>query len=114
MSVIFDVQGALDRVADDKELLLELFHIAFADAQERFVAIEEAISSKDTKKVENNAHAMKSAFGNIGAMACHAVSFSLERAAKNNEVDKLATYFSELKQQYQIFKEAAEKFRVDS
>ena len=111
MSVIFDEAGALDRVAGDKELLIELFDIAFEDSAVRIAQIEKAIISRDGKLLSEYAHAMKSAFGNIGAMACHSVAFDLEKIGKSGNLDGVMSHFENFKQQITLFKRISDSFR---
>jgi HPt (histidine-containing phosphotransfer) domain-containing protein len=111
MSVIFDQAGAMDRVAYDKDLLVELFDIAFQDADERLITIENAISSGNAKALAEAAHAMKSAFGNIGAMSCHAAAFNLENKGKSGSMEGSSELLEDFKNQLILFKRIAESFK---
>jgi HPt (histidine-containing phosphotransfer) domain-containing protein len=111
MKTIFDEVGAMDRVAGDKELLVELFEIAFEDTPLRIEKIEVAIESGDATTVAETAHAMKSAFGNIGAVRCHELSFELEKTGKAGEIQSASQILSQLKQELETFERAADAFR---
>ena len=111
MKTIFDEVGAMDRVAGDKELLIELFEIAFEDTPLRIEKIEVAIESGDAITVAETAHAMKSAFGNIGAVRCHSLSFELEKTGKAGEIQNAPDILAQLKQELELFERAADAFR---
>jgi hypothetical protein len=54
---------------------------------------------------------MKSAFGNIGAMRCHELSFELEKTGKAGAVQGAPDLLSQLKQELELFERAADAFR---
>lgn len=111
MKTIFDEVGAMDRVAGDKELLVELFEIAFEDTPLRIEKIEVALESGDAIMVAETAHAMKSAFGNIGAVRCHELSFELEKTGKVGEIQHASDILTQLKQEIELFERAVDAFK---
>ena len=110
MKPVFDEAGALDRVSGDKELLIELFDIAFTDTVQRLQDIDVALKQGDAKKLAETAHAVKSAFGNIGAMQCHATAAELEKLGKNQDLVTASALFPEFKSHIEAFKAAVANF----
>ena len=62
-----DLNEFLERVQDDKELLLELLDIFVNDYKEKSRLLNQAISQKDIEQVKGIAHSLKGAYGNISA-----------------------------------------------
>ena len=87
MSDIIDLPDVLERVQDDKELLLELFDIFQDDFKKKRQALGEAIAAKDIAKIKEIAHSIKGASGNISAKSMHAACLQLEQLAKSNTTD---------------------------
>lgn len=87
---IIDLKDLMDRVQDDKELILELLDIYQEDFVTKRQALGAAIEAKDLVKVKETAHSMKGASGNISAKPLHAVCLELETLAKSGTTDGMA------------------------
>ncbi len=81
---IIDLKDVLDRVQDDKELLLELFDIFKEDFAKKRQALGEAVAAGDIVKIKEIAHSMKGSSGNISAKPMHASCLQLEQLAKSD------------------------------
>ncbi|MBF0483187.1 MAG: Hpt domain-containing protein [Candidatus Omnitrophica bacterium] len=111
---IIDVPELLERVQDDKELMLELFDIFMEDYPGKRKQLEEAIAEKNFETIRGVAHSVKGASGNISAKLVREVCMSLENKGKNNIIDgadkdlavldveyaKMVERVKELKQEY--------------
>ncbi|RMG43096.1 MAG: Hpt domain-containing protein [Candidatus Dadabacteria bacterium] len=106
---VFDKEAALNRVDNDKELLQELIALFFEEYPAQIRRIETAIQNQDTKELEEAAHAIKSALGNIGAMRCYELAFSLEKSGKTAELSGVRESFDKLVQEVEGFRIEAEK-----
>lgn len=84
---IIDLKDVLERVQDDKELLVELFDIYQEDFIAKRKALGDAIASNDIPKVKEVAHSMKGSSGNISAKPMHAACLKLEMLAKEGKTD---------------------------
>ena len=84
---IIDLKDVMERVQDDKELLLELLDIYHDDFVAKRKALGEAVLAKDLVKIKEIAHSMKGASGNISAKPLHANCLKLEILAKENKFD---------------------------
>ncbi len=100
---IIDLKDVLDRVQDDKELLLELLDIYQEDFIEKRKALGQAVSVKDLVKIKEVAHSMKGASGNISAKPLYQVCLDLESLAKTGNFDgmpallpKIDDYFTQI------------------
>lgn len=107
---IFDKQGVMERVSDDKELLKELVALFFVDFPNNFLLLKEAIQHLDFGVIEKRAHFLKSALGNLGAVAAYHLAARLEKSGKNNSIDGLETLLIDFEQNVTDFKTQVDDF----
>lgn len=107
-----DLPEFLDRVQDDKELLLELLDIFSEDYQQKRRQLGESVRSQNFEDIKNIAHSMKGASGNISAKPVREIFLTLEIMGKNNDLSgiddlliKLDARFEELRQRIATIKE---------
>jgi HPt (histidine-containing phosphotransfer) domain-containing protein len=86
-SDIFDKSAALDRVAGDQALLMELLKIAQGDIASTLPALGEAVGQGRIAEVQRVAHRLRSALGNLGALKVYEVLTELERAAARGQLE---------------------------
>ena len=108
---VFDSAEAFERVDNDKELFFELVDMFFEDYEEVIKGIEQAITSQESKPLEERAHSIKSALGNLGAMQAFNLALSLEKSGREESVDGVSGVFEQLKASVAAFKEEADKHR---
>ena len=80
---IIDLPDFLERVQDDKELLLELLDIFQEDFVAKREALGEAVAATNIPKIKEVAHSLKGSSGNISAKTMHAACLQLEHLAKS-------------------------------
>lgn len=85
---ILDYEAALERVDNDAELYAELVRTLMEEYDEEIVKLTNSIDRGEASRVEQISHSLKSAFGNVGAMAAYAVVRDLEFAGKHNTMDR--------------------------
>ena len=98
---VIDLNEVLERVQNDRELLIELLDIFLEDCPEKISAIKEAVEKKDFGQLRDAAHSMKGASGNISAKKIHALFLQIEQMAKNNEIGTIPDCLKELDTQLQ-------------
>ena len=81
---VLDLKEVLERVQDDRELLLELLDIFFEDYPKKMKDIRTALQKKDTAQIQDLAHSMKGASGNVSAKKIHASFLAIVQMAKNS------------------------------
>lgn len=84
--LVFDFQAAVERVDQDKELLLELCQMFFEQQESSLNGLESALSSGDTGSAREIAHSMKSALGNLGAMRAFRIAQRIELSCKEGDL----------------------------
>ncbi len=101
---VIDLKEFLERVQDDKELLLELLDIYQEDFVEKRRALGEAADKKDIEQIKSVAHSMKGSSGNVSAKALHALCLRIEQAAKAGDPN-IGPLLSEMDQLFSRVKE---------
>lgn len=107
---IFDSVEAMERVDQDKALLKELFEMFFADWSSNVANITKSIGSGDLLAAARDAHAVKSALGNLGAMQAYRCAQRIELAAKNANIAALQEEAARLPALGEAFRKAGLAF----
>ena len=87
---VLDLKEFLERVQDDKELLLELLDIYVEDFRAKRKLFEDAAAQKNFDELKNISHSLKGASGNISAKILRELFLKLEDSAKNNDISVVA------------------------
>lgn len=95
-----DVKEVLERVQDDKELLLELLDIFKDDYEEKRKVLDQLVVDKNYEQLKSIAHSMKGASGNISAKKLHVIFAKLEQMAKENNLTDANQVLADLDKQY--------------
>lgn len=101
---IVDLPDVLERVQNDKELLLELFDIFEEDFPKKRQALSAAIAAKDIGKIKEIAHSIKGASGNLSIKPLQAICLQLEHLAKSDTTDGMENLLTSIDQKYAAFK----------
>ncbi len=109
---VIDVEDALDRVQDDKELLLELFDIFQDDFEEKYPVLKDVSERGEAEEVRNLAHALKGAAGNISAQQIHKTCGQIEGMANDDVLDGVDELLTTLFKQFGAFVREADKLRA--
>ena len=94
--VIFDYEVVMERVQEDKELLLELLDLFLEDFKEKREALTGYVQNKDFENIRGVAHSLKGASGNISAKALREVLLQLEEKGKSETIDGVEELLVEL------------------
>ena len=100
MSEIIDLKDVMERVQDDKELLLELLEIYQEDFVGKRKALGEAIKNNEFQKVKELAHSLKGSSGNISAKPLHANFLKIEYMLQNKDLSMAGAVLAEIDQQF--------------
>ena len=113
MTDIIDLKDALERVQDDKELLLELFDIFMEDFVGKYAALKEAQAKGDCAAFQMLSHGLKGATGNISARSMHENCIELDHKGKACDITDLAPKVELLGQQFEAFKAEAARVKKE-
>ena len=97
---VFDLKEFLERVQDDKELLLELLDIFVEDYKAKYKQLQEAINNKNIEEIKSIAHSLKGSSGNISAKLLRTTCLKLEELGKNNDLAQAKEYLIQMDQQF--------------
>jgi HPt (histidine-containing phosphotransfer) domain-containing protein len=107
----FNRDEALKRVDGDAELLFELVDIFFDDYPQALADVRAALEMGDTHRVEQRAHSMKSALGNIGAQLAYETATALERSGKDQHLEEVRLLVKKLEADVESFRDTVKKYR---
>ena len=99
-----DLKEFMERVQDDKDLLVELLDIYQEDFVEKRAAIGDAVKNQDLEQIKSVAHSMKGSSGNISAKSLHALCLRIEQSAKNGDAN-IGSMLTEMDQMFSKIKE---------
>lgn len=98
---ILDLNELLERVQDDKELLVELLDIFVEDFQEKDKQLAAAIEQKNYDQIKSIAHSLKGASGNISAKALREVCIKIEEMGKANDLTGAADVVADMGKEFE-------------
>jgi len=112
-SEVLDLQEALERVQDDKELLLELFDIFQEDYIEKRKILDEKSKENNFEDLKNIAHSLKGASSNISAKKVYASFSQLEIIAPEGEVEKINGLLGKIDVEYEELSKCIVKLKEE-
>jgi len=101
---VIDVDEAMERVQDDKELFLELLDIFQGDYEEKRPGLMESVKSNNADQIRDVAHSIKGAAGNISAKQIQSCCAEIELLAEKNELDNIQQKIDGLQGAYEKLK----------
>jgi len=106
---IFNRDDFLNRLMGDEDLADEILDVFMDDAPRKITAIKKAINNGDTLSVQNEAHALKGASANIGALALQKIAYQIEIAGGEKDLDKSLSLIQKISDQFEELKKVALK-----
>jgi len=110
---ILDLPEFLERVQDDKELLVELLEIYTEDYKDKRVALGKATEEGDFEAIKSVAHSLKGASGNISAKKVRKTLIEFEEMGKNSDCSKAPELLAELDKGYEALLECIEQVKEE-
>jgi two-component system sensor histidine kinase/response regulator len=96
MNDSIDQAALMDRLAGDRELLLELIGLYLDDEQGLIGHVADAIAAGDATRIARAAHTLKGSVGNFCAASAHAAAGALEAAARGGRLADAPVLFERL------------------
>ncbi|MFA5088573.1 MAG: Hpt domain-containing protein [Candidatus Omnitrophota bacterium] len=110
---IINISDALERVQDDRELLLELFDIFQQDFEEKRQEIGRCLESKNFEQMKDIAHSLKGASGNISAERIYVPLSELEQIAGKGDLPQINSLIKIIDQRYEELKKHIVKLKKE-
>ena len=101
---IFDRDGLLHRLMGDEDLAKEIIDDYLKQIPFNFNAVKEALNDQDVVRIKREAHIIKGASGNVGALALQKIAEQIEIAGEEKDLVKAGLFISKLEEQYEILK----------
>ena len=98
---IIDMDDVMERVQDDRELLMELLDIFQNDYIIKRKLFGEYLAAQDAEQLRDVAHSLKGASGNISATQMFATCMKIEKMADDNILEGLGELFQTLDKQFE-------------
>ncbi|MFP4501716.1 MAG: PAS domain S-box protein [Candidatus Hydrogenedentota bacterium] len=106
---IFDRDVLIGKLDGDAALCDELIGIFMADVPERLDSLRAALDDNDMETLRHQAHAIKAAAGNVGAVSLSEIAAAIEREAHVHDAGKLAVLVNRIDAGFQAFVTKARK-----
>ena len=101
---IFDWDGLLHRLMGDEDLAKEIIDDFLKQIPDNLIAVKKALNKKDLLLVQREAHIIKGASGNVGALALQEIAEQIEIAGEEKDLVKAGSFVAELDIQLEILK----------
>ena len=98
---IIDMEDVMERVQDDRELLMELLDIFQNDYIVKRKLFAQHLADKDAEQLRDVAHSLKGAAGNISATQMFATCMKIEKMADENTLAGMEELFKALDKQFE-------------
>jgi len=95
-ALVFDYQAMSERLMDDKELIKTIAEAFLSDMPKQIKALNVCVDKKQVEQAAAQAHKIKGACSNVGAMALTALAFMMEQAGKSGDIDMIKQNLDEL------------------
>jgi CheY-like chemotaxis protein/HPt (histidine-containing phosphotransfer) domain-containing protein len=86
---LVDFHGFVTRLFDDEELAAKIYSMFLQELPEHMARLAESVAAKDFSAIENIAHKLKGATGNVCAHRLNGLMRQLEMAAKQEHMEEV-------------------------
>ena len=101
---IFDWDGLLDRLMGDEDFAKEIIDDFLKQIPNNLFALKNALNKKDLLLVKREAHIIKGASGNVGALALQKIAEQIEISGEKKDFVKTESFVEELDTQWKVLK----------
>ncbi len=101
---IFDRGGLLHRLMGDEDLAKEIIDDFLKQLPDNLFAVKKALSKQDLRLVQREAHIIKVASGNVGALTLQETAEQIEIASEAKDLVKAESFVAKRDKQLEILK----------
>lgn len=101
---IFDWDGLLQRLMGDEDFAKEIIDDFLKQIPDNLFALKNALNKKDLLLVKREAHIIKGASGNVGALALQKIAEQVEIFGEEKNFVKIRWFVKELDTQLKVLK----------
>jgi HPt (histidine-containing phosphotransfer) domain-containing protein len=88
MDAVLDLPSVLERLDDDRDLLIELAQIFLEQVPAQLSQIQAAVRSGDAKTLRERAHALKGSAGTLAGSAVSKTAARLEQMGRDGDLSE--------------------------
>lgn len=110
---VFDLDEFLERIQNDRALLLELLDIFIDDFQQKRKSIDQAVVKKDYEQMRRLAHSVKGSAGNISAKSLRTAFIQFETMAKNSDLTGIDAILTNIDQEFKKFSDRISQLKQE-
>jgi two-component system, sensor histidine kinase and response regulator len=86
-TMVFDRAVLLNRVNGDEEIVADVMEVFLQDVPHQIISLQGAIANGDGVLAERQAHSIKGAAANVGAVALQEVAYQMEKTVKGGQLN---------------------------
>jgi len=101
---IFDWDGFLHRLMGDEDLAKEIIDDFLKQIPDNLFAVKKALNNNDLLLLQREAHIIKGASGNVGALTMQEIAKQIEIASEAKDLVKAGSFVAKLDTQLEILK----------
>jgi CheY-like chemotaxis protein/HPt (histidine-containing phosphotransfer) domain-containing protein len=106
-SLVFNKKSALDRIGGDENVLKEILGVFSKDAMRQIALLDQAIKDRNPDTMGRQAHSLKSAAGNVGAMIVARIALDMETAGRQGDLTPASALLLTLRAEFERFQRCA-------
>jgi len=103
-----------ERIDGDMDLFNEIAGLFFVDSVELLERIENAVKKSDPEELRKASHALKGAVANFSAPEAVDAALTMEKIARNREMEKAEETLLRLKKEISALKDAIEYLKKNA
>ena len=103
-AAVFDRTALLNRLNGKEEICRQVIDIFFQDVPDQIESLGGAVKKSNIAQVQLQAHTLKGAAGNFGAVALQKAALELEKAGKNGDMTSANKMFDAIKKEFERLK----------
>lgn len=100
----FDWDGLLHRLMGDEDLAKEIIGDFIEQIPDRLHAVKKALNNQNLLLIHREAHIIKGASGNVGALTLQEIAQQIEIASEAKDLVKAGSFIAKLDTQFEILK----------
>lgn len=101
---IFDWDGLLHRLMGDEDFAKEIIDDFLKQIPDNLFAVKKALNNNDLLLLQREAHIIKGASGNVGALTMQEIAKQIEIASEAKDLVKAGSFVAKLDTQLEILK----------
>jgi len=106
---VFDKTALLNRIGGDEDICQEIIGIFLQDMPGQIEFLENTINKNNPALVDRQAHTLRGASGNVGAVSLQDAAMHLEEAGKKGDLSRAAEMLNTIKKEFEKVKKAMTK-----